>query len=331
MTPMTSSLHRLARWMRPLLMLPLLAFATHGAHAQAYPNKPIRLLVPYAAGGGLDLIARAVGERLSRLLKQPVLVDNRTGANGVVATEAAAKSAADGYTLVLGVPATIVINPGIYKLSFDPMRDLQPVAQLAVAHFLVATAPDSGIESLGQLIALAKASPGKYSFASYGSGSAPHLAGQMLRTLTDIDLVHVPYKGSSAALPDVMTGRVSVIFDVVSNIQPHAAAGKLKVIAAASERVPPQFPKAPLTRSVVPGLSIEGWVGVFAPSATPAAIVNQLNASLKTVLADPELERRLTELGFEVTPTTAQRLQETLRHDHAMYAKAIQAAGLKVE
>lgn len=328
---MTTLLSRFAQIARALLLVSACLMSMGHAVAQPYPSKPIRILVPYAAGGGLDLIGRAVGERLSRQLKQPVLVENRTGANGVIATEAAAKSPADGYTLVLGVPATIVVNPSIYKLSFDPLRDLQPVAKLAVAHFVLATAPDSGIDSLAQLIAQAKAGPGKLSFASYGNGSAPHLAGQMLRTMAGIDLVHVPYKGSNAALPDVMTGRVSVIFDVVSNVQPQAQAGKLKVIAAAGEHVPPQFPNAPLASSVVPGLAIEGWVGIFAPSGTPTAIVQQINASLKIVLADADLNRRLTEMGFEVTATTSQQLQDTVKRDHAMYTKAIQAAGLRIE
>lgn len=314
-----------------LLVLSATLFWLGDAAAQVYPSKPIRILVPYAAGGGLDLIGRAVGERLSRELKQPVLIENRTGANGVIATEAAARSPADGYTLVLGVPATIAVNPSLYRLSFDPLRDLRPVGQLAIAHFVLVTAPASGIETLGQLISRARANPGKLSFASYGNGSAPHLAGQMLRTLAGIDLVHVPYKGSSAALPDVITGRVSVIFDVVANVQPQAQSGNLKVLSAAGDHVPPQFPNAPLARSVVPGLAIDGWVGLFAPSGTPESIVQQLNAGLKTVLADAELSRRLTELGFEVTGSTAQQLQDTVKRDHAMYARAIQAAGLRIE
>lgn len=315
---------------RALLFALALAWCTAGT-AQPYPSKPLRILVPYGAGGGLDLIARAVGERVSRQLKQPVLVENRTGANGVLATEAAAKSPADGYTLVIGVPATIVINPSLYKLGFDPLRDLQPVAQIAVAHFVLATAPNSGIDSVAQLVAQAKASPGRISFASYGNGSAPHLAGQMLRTLTGADLVHVPYKGSNAALPDVITGRVSVIFDVVANVQPHAQAGTLRVIAAAGDRVPPQFPNVPLVKATVPGLALDGWVGLFAPAGTPAAIVQQLEGAIKAALSEPDLSRRLTELGFEVTAASGQQLQETVRRDHALYRKTIQAAGLRVE
>lgn len=315
----------------PAALAAIALAALGSAQAQPGPTRPVKIIVPYAAGGGLDLIARAVGERLSRQLKQPVIVENRTGANGVIATEAAAKSTPDGTTLVIGVPATIAINPGLYKLSFDPLKDLQPIAPVAVAHFVLATGSGSGIDSVQQLLAQAKAAPGKYSFASYGNGSAPHLAGQMLKSLTGLDLVHVPYKGSSAALPDVITGRVSVIFDVVANVQPHAQAGTLKVLAAAGDRVPPQFPAAPLLKNTVPGLSVDGWVGLFAPAGVPPAAAQQLGAAVRTALADPDLVRRLTELGFEVTPGTAQQLQETVRRDTATYGRLIQAAGLRME
>lgn len=316
---------------RSLLVAAAAAAFAAPAIAQTFPGRPVRIVVPYGAGGGLDLIARAVGERMSRQLGQPVLVENRTGANGVIATELVVKSPADGYTVVVGVPATIAINPGLYKLAFDPLRDLQPVGQVAIAHFVLATAPSSGIGSLEQLVAQAKANPGKLSFASYGNGSAPHLAGQMLRSLAGIDLVHVPYKGSNAALPDVIAGRVSVIFDVVANVQPHAAAGTLKVLAAAGDRVPPQFPGLPLAKAAVPGLSLDGWVGLFVPAATPPAIVQQLNAAVRAAASDPALVKRLTDMGFEVAAGSPQQLEEAARRDTAIYAKAIQAAGLRME
>jgi tripartite-type tricarboxylate transporter receptor subunit TctC len=316
---------------RRTLLLAAAAAVAIPARAQNFPAKPIHLVVPYGAGGGLDLIARAVGERAGRMLKQPVIVENRTGANGVIATEAVAKSPGDGYTLVIGVPATIAINPSLYKLSFDPLKDLQAVGQLATAHFVLVTAPGSGIRNVEQLLAQAKAKPGQISFASYGNGSAPHLAGQMLRSLAGVDMVHVPYKGSMAALPDVITGRVTAMFDVVGNVQPHVAAGTLQVLAAAGDRVPPQFPGVPLMKAAVPGFSLDGWVGVFAPASTPAAIVQQLNEATRAALSDPALARRLTEMGFEVVPGTPQQLQDITRRDFATYARAVQAAGLRME
>ena len=301
------------------------------AAAQGFAAKAVKIVVPYAAGGGLDLVARVVGERMSRELRQPVIVDNRPGANGVLATEAVARSAADGNTLVMGVPATLAINPNLYKLSFDPQKDLQAIAQLALAHFVLVTASSSGITSLVQLVAEAKAHPGKYSFASYGNGSAPHLAGQMLRNLAGADLVHVPYKGSNAAMPDVLSGRVSVMFDVVANVQPQVQAGALRVLAAAGRTVPPQFPQAPLASSVLPGLALDGWVGLFGPSGMPAAVVERLQGAAKVAMADPALAQRLTQLGFDVQAAGPDAMQQTVRRDTVAYAAVIRSAGLKIE
>lgn len=301
------------------------------AQAQPYPNKPIRFLVPYSAGGGIDLITRAVAAPLSERFKQPVLVENRPGANGVLATREAIKSQADGYTLLVGVPATIAINPSVYKLNFDPLKDLQPIAQLAVARFVIVTSSESGIQSLPQLIALAKAHPGKYSFASYGNGSASHLAGQMLSTMAGIDVTHVPYKGSVGALPDIMSGRVSFMFDVVANVLPHVQSGKLKVIAVASEQELPQFPGVPTATSVVPGLSVEGWVAIFAPAAMPLPLASQLSGEVKAVLASGELRQRLAVAGFEVTDETPEQMREVIRKDYATYARAARDAGLHID
>jgi tripartite-type tricarboxylate transporter receptor subunit TctC len=307
------------------------AFSRCAVAADDFPSKPIRVVVPYGAGGGLDLITRAVGERMSRELKQPFIIDNRAGANGIIATEAVAKSSADGYTLLVGVPSTIAINRSLYRSSVDTLRDLRAVSRFAVAHFVLAAAPSSGIGSIEQLLAQAKANPGKYSFASYGNGSAPHLAGQMLRSLAGIDLVHVPYKGSNAALPDVIKGRVTLIFDTVGNVQPYVASGQLKVLAAAGDRVPRQFAKASLLSASVPGLAVEGWVGLFAPSGTPVQVVQQLNAAATAALADPQLTGRLGEMGFEVAASSPQQLQDLCRTDADKYAKAIQSAGLRME
>jgi tripartite-type tricarboxylate transporter receptor subunit TctC len=316
-----------------LLAILAASLALGSAHAQAddFPSRPIRLLVPYAAGGGIDMIARSVAAPLGAQLKTPVITENKPGVNGVLATQEAVRASPDGYTLVLGVPASIAINPSIYRLSFDTVKDLRPVAQLAVAHFVIATATDSGIESLPDLIAKAKAAPGKYSFASYGNGSASHLAGQMLNTLAGIQTTHVPYKGSAAALPDVLSGRVSFMFDVVANVQPHVKAGKLRVLASAGEAAVPQFPNAPTARSVVPGLSLEGWVGLFAPAGTPDAIIRRLNAETAVALRTPELRARLLEAGFEPSSGSPEQLADTVRKDIEIYAKAAREARLRNE
>ena len=272
-----------------------------------------------------------VGAPLSERLKQPVLTENKPGANGVLATQEAVRSAPDGYTLLLGVPATIAINPSVYKLKFDTLKDLRPVAALAVARFVIVTAADSGIDSLPQLISMAKTEPGKYSFASYGNGSASHLAGQMLNVLAGIETTHIPYKGSAAALPDVMSGRVTFMFDVVSNVQPHVKAGKLKVIAVAGEQRLPQFPDAPTAKSILPGLSIDGWVGLFAAAGTPAPLVDRLNSEVNAVLQSPDLRARLNAAGFDIAGGTPEQLAQIVQRDYATYSKAARSAGLRNE
>jgi tripartite-type tricarboxylate transporter receptor subunit TctC len=316
------------KWLRRAMAVSLGIGLVAAAQAEAYPNKPIRFLVPYSAGGGIDLISRAVAVPLSERFKQPILIENKPGANGVLATREAIRSPADGYTLLIGVPATIAINPSVYKLNFDPLKDLQPIAQLAVAHFVIVTSSTSGIHSLPELIAQAKANPGKYSFASYGNGSASHLAGQMLNTMAGIDASHIPYKGSASALPDVVSGRVSFMFDVVANVLPHVQSGRLKVIAVASEQALPQFPGVPTAASVVPGLSVEGWVGIFAPAAMPSPLVAQWSSEINTVLRNSELKQRLAVAGFEVTDRTPEQMRDVIRKDYATYARAARDAGL---
>lgn len=310
------------------------ALALYGpspALADTYPSKPIRLLVPYAAGGGIDMIARTVAAPLGARLKTPVITENKPGVNGVLATQEAVKSAPDGYTLVLGVPATIAINPSIYKLGFDTVKDLRPVAQLAVAHFVIVTAAGSGIESLPDLIAKAKAEPGKYSFASYGNGSASHLAGQMLNNLAKIDTTHIPYKGSAAALPDVLSGRVSFMFDVIANVQPHVKAGKLRVLAVAGAQEVPQFPGVPTAKSVLPGLEIEGWVGLFAPASTPTALIDRLHSEVAASLQSADVKAHLADAGFDLSVSTPDQLAATVTKDSAIYAKAARSTGLRNE
>lgn len=307
----------------------VLAITAATVNAEEYPEKPIRFLVPYSAGGGIDVISRAVSMPLSERLKQPVLIENRPGANGLLATREAIKSPPDGYTLLIGVPATIAINPSIYKLNFDPLKDLQPVAQLAVARFVIVTSTNSGIDSLTQLIARAKAQPGQLSFASYGNGSASHLAGQMLKTMAGVDVSHVPYKGAVGALPDVIAGRVTFMFDVVANVLPFVQSGKLKVLAVAGEGPLPTFPNAPTAASVVPGLAIEGWVGLFAPAAMPQDLLTRLSTEVHDVLGDQALRQRMAVAGFEVTDMTPAQLKHQVEQDYATYARAAQSAGLR--
>jgi len=324
---------RFMKWSICAPAIVLIAASTGAAQAQtqapAYPTKPVHLVVPYAAGGGIDLVARMVGAPLAESLKQPVLTENKPGANGVLATQEVARLAPDGYSLLLGVPATIAINPSVYKLNVDTLKGLQPVAALAVARFVIVTAANSGIDSLPKLVASAKAEPGKYSFASYGSGSASHLAGEMLNVLAGIKTTHIPYKGSAAALPDVMSGRVDFMFDVVANVQPHVQSGRLKVIAVAGDQSLPQFPDAPPANSIVPGLSLDGWVGLFAPTGTPTAVIDRLNSEVNVSLQTPELRARLEAAGFDILGGAPGDLARIVQRDYAIYSRAARSAGLR--
>jgi tripartite-type tricarboxylate transporter receptor subunit TctC len=301
------------------------------AAAQSWPTRPLHVVVPYTAGGGTDLLTRMIAEQMSTKLKQPVVVDNKPGANGVIATEAAAKSAPDGYTLLVGVPSTIAINPHLYKLSYDALRDVQALAQIAVAHFVLVTSSGSGFASLADLLAAARANPGKYSYASYGNGSAPHLAGVMLKSLGGAELTHIPYKGATQALPDVISGQVTCMFDVVTNVLPHIRSGRLRALAAAGHHAPPQLPALSTVSSVIPKFAVEGWVGLFMPAGIPAAIARRLEEEAVAAARKPELRQRLVDAGFEVTGLGAEAFARIVRNDYVNYARAVQAAGLTIE
>lgn len=301
------------------------------ASADSWPAKPLHVVVPYTAGGGTDLLTRLLAEQMTMRLKQPLVVDNRPGANGVIATEQVAKSAPDGYTLLVGVPSTIAINPHLYKLNYDGLRDLLPLTQVAIAHFVLVTASGSGISSLADLLAAARTNPGKYTYASYGNGSAPHLAGVMLKSLGGAELTHIPYKGSAPALSDVISGRVSCMFDVVINVLPHIRSGRLRALAAAGQHAPPQLPGLATVQSAIPKFAVEGWVGLFMPAGIPAAIARRLEDEAVAAARKPELQQKLIDAGFEVAGLGAEAFSRIVRSDYVNYAKAVQAAGLTNE
>ena len=246
-----------------------------GAWAQAYPTKPIRLIVPFAAGGPMDIMSRALGERLTTNLGQQVVIDNRGGAGGSIGTELAARSTPDGHTLLTGHIGTHAINVSLYKkLGYDPLKDFAPVslmATLPLGLFVNASVP---VKSVSELVALAKASPRKVNFASAGSGGPTHMAGEMLKAMAQIDIVHVPYKGNAAALGDLAAGRVQMMFSNLLTAMPHAKAGRLRALAVSSGERSAQAPDLPtVAESGVPGYDLTPWYGLFAPARTPRAIV----------------------------------------------------------
>src|SRR5437764_952865 len=273
-----------------------------GAMAQTWPVKPIKWVVPFAAGGTTDILARTVGDKLSVALGQPVVVDNRPGAGGAVGADYTAKSPPDGYTIMGGTISTHAINASLYKsLPYDPIKDFVPITMIVRLPNLLVVNPEIPAKNVGELIALLKANPGKYSFASSGNGTSQHLSGELFKTMAGIDMQHVPYKGSPPALQDVVGGQVSMTFDNITTAWPLAKAGKLRALAvttATRSAVAPDVPT--LAESGLPGFEIGSWQGVFAPAGVPPEIVKRLNTEIVKILNQPEVKEKLTAMGAEV-------------------------------
>ena len=283
------------------IALAVVFIASGGAIAQDFPARSVRLIVPQSAGGGADILARTVGQKLSEAWGQPVVIDNRPGAAGIIGTEAVAKAAPDGYTLLMGAISTHAINPSLYKtLSYDPVKDFAPVTMVATAPLLVVVHPSLPVNSTQELIALAKAKPGQLFFASAGSGNSAHLAGELFKTMANVDLVHVPYKGATPAETDLIGGQVSVMFSSILSALPHAKAGKMKALAVTSARRSSIAPDLPtVAESGVPGYDVNPWYGLFAPAGTPRAIVERINRDVARILAQPDVRQRFATLGAE--------------------------------
>jgi tripartite-type tricarboxylate transporter receptor subunit TctC len=261
-----------------------------GVSAQDYPVRPIRIVVAQAPASGPDLTARAVGQKLTESWGQPVVVENRAGANGIIGGDLVAKSKPDGYTMLLGVGSAIVINPFVYKnLPFDPLRDLAPVTQIFVNTFGLIVTPTLPVASVKELVALAKARPNQLSYGSAGLGNTTHLGAELFAAASGVKLLHVPYKGTTPAQTDLMSGHISLMFVTTQGVAPHIASGKLRILATCGTKRSAAFPAAPtLVESGYPSVSFAGWNGLLAPSATPAEIINKVSREVGRHLAVPE-------------------------------------------
>lgn len=300
------------------------------ANAQKYPERPIRCIVPYVAGSSPDVVARIVGPKLSDRLGQPVVVDNRAGANSIICTETAAKSRADGYTILLGATA-LAINPSLYKLPYDVGKDLEPISQAVVAHFLLVVNPSLPATSVAELITLARARPGRLNYGTSGNGSPTHLATELLKHLTDINLVHVPYKGPPQVLADLVAGQVQLAFDVIATALPHVKSGKVRALAVSGAKRSAILPSMPTVAETVPGFNVLGWQGFLAPKGTPREIIRQLEREIVAVFTLPEIRQRLEELGYDVVASSSEQFAEFMRADTAQSAKIIAGAGIRVD
>ncbi len=309
-----------------------LCFLAPAVHAQTYPSKPVRMIVPFAAGGILDIVARAVGERLSGSLGQQLVVDNRGGAGGAIGTEIAARAAPDGYTLLTGHIGTHAINVNVYpKLGYHPVRDFAPITLAAVFPLALFVHPSVPAQSVSDLIALAKSRPGQINFASAGSGGPTHMAGEMLKAMARIDIVHVPYKGNAAALNDLLGGRVHLFFSNLVTALPHARAGRLRAIAVSTTKRSAQAPEMPtVAESGLPGYDMTNWIGMFAPAATPRAIVMKLNREIVAILEAPDLKERFRTQGLDLVGSTPEAFAAFIRSEIAKWRKVVKDSGAKV-
>jgi tripartite-type tricarboxylate transporter receptor subunit TctC len=304
------------------------------AHAQTWPSKPVRIVVAYPPGGGIDVMARQIAEKLAQPWGQPVVVENRPGANTIIASDAVAKSAPDGSTLLMTTDATFSINPHLYsKLPFDTQRDFIPVTMLVLLQQMLVGHPALPANSLDELIRLAKSKPGTLNYASYGSGSQPHLSGEMLKNKAGIDLVHVPYKGISLAVPAVMAGEVQLTFAGIATSMPQLKAGRIKAFAIGGTQRSPLYPEVPTFAELgYPEVETHAWFGFFLPAGSPQEAVSRIHQDTKKILEDPEFrQKQLIARGYDVVGSSPGDFAAYIRKDSENRARAVRISGAKAE
>ena len=303
------------------------------AAAQAYPARPVRMIVTFAAGGGADFVARAIAPKLSESLGQPVLVENRPGANGALGADLVAKAAPDGYTLLLGAAGTMVVAPHLgANMPFDPMKDLAPASLVAISPFVVTLNPSVKANSVRELIALAKANPGKINYGTSGTGGSPQLATELFKSMTGVNMVHVPYKGLAPALTHLIGGQIQVVFADVGLVKGHIAGGKLKGLAVTSAARSGAMPELPtVAETGVPGYAGGTWYGILAPAGTPADIVSRVSADTRKALALADIKAAFAAQGIEPAGDTPEKFAGFMREEFAKWGKVIREAGIKAQ
>jgi tripartite-type tricarboxylate transporter receptor subunit TctC len=311
----------------------LAALGITSALAQSYPAKPIRILIAQAPGSATDVVARVVGNRLSEGLGQPIVVEARPGAGGVLGTEAAARSAPDGYTLFMGNNSTHGSNPALYaKLPYDAVNDFAPIAFVASVPYVLVVDPSLPVNTVQELIALAKSRPGKLNYASAGNGSTHHFCGELLKSMTAIDMVHVPYKGSGPAIAGLLGADVSLMFANVADIGSQIKSGKVKPLAVSTASRSSMLPDVPtMAQAGLADFEIQSWFGLLAPAGTPAAIVSRLNAETVKVLARADVKATLAAQGLEVNPGSPEQFAAYIKSEIARFTRIGKAAGIKAE
>ncbi|HEX7221582.1 MAG TPA: tripartite tricarboxylate transporter substrate binding protein [Burkholderiales bacterium] len=310
----------------------LALIAAHAALAQAYPAKPIRVVVPFPPGGGTDIVARTVTPKMAEILGQPFVIENRAGAGGNIGTEAVAKSPADGYTLLVASASTAINTTLVPNLSWDFRRDFAPVVLMVVNNHLLAAHPSVPANNVRELLALAKAKPGQVTYASYGPGSSAHLTAELFKLMAGVDLLHVPYKGAAPAVNDLLGGQVNIIFADVAAMLSHLKSGKLKALGIGSAKRFEGLPDVPtIAESGVPGFEAGGFLGLVAPAGTPPAVIQALNGAAQKSLAQPEVRERLLALASPPVGGTPEQFAAHIQGEIDKWARVIRAANIKAE
>ena len=309
------------------LLFPLLAFG------QAYPSKPIRLVCPFPPAGAVDIASRASAHELTRILGQTVTVENKPGAGGNLGGAEVARAAPDGYTLLMTTSGIQAINPALYaKMPFDPNKDLVPVAPLVSLNNVLVLHPSVPAKSVKEVIALAKSQPGKWTYASSGNGTSIHMSGAMFTQMTGVDMLHIPYKGSGPAVTDLLGGQVHMMFDNIPSSLPHIKSGKLHAIATTGAKRDPALPGLPtVAEAGVPGYESGVWFGISVPAGTPREVINRLNAAVVQTTKAPEFIKRMTDLGYNITPGTPEDMASMLKAELARWAPIVKASGAKID
>lgn len=318
------TLARLALCLSAVMALPAWA---------AYPDRPIRWIVPFPAGGAMDNIARTLGEDMSRTLGQAIVVENRPGAGGNIGAEMVARAPADGYTMII-VANGMAVNPALYsKLSYDPIKDFAPVSLLAVVpNVLVVNKSKTPVKTVAEVLAAAKAQPGKYTYASAGNGTSIHLAGELFTSMGKVNLLHVPYKGSGPAITDMLGGQVDYMFDSITSAKPHIDSGKLTAIAVTTSKRSAALPNVPtIAESGLPGYDLSPWFAAFVPAGTPPAVIDTLNRAMLQALARPAVRQRLAGIGAESIGSSPAALKDHLAQETVKWGELIRARGIRAD
>ncbi len=316
------------------LILGLAAGTALGGTAAAqgdWPQRSLRMISPFPPGGAADLLARALAEELTPILRQSVVVENRTGAGGSVGTEAAVRSAPDGYTLVMGSTGPISINPSLLRLSYDPARDLVPIAPVASVASVLVVHPSVNARTLGELLALARAEPGKLNYGSSGIGSAQHLFMELLKQQANVDITHVPYRGTGPAMVDTVGGRLTMMFDTTPTALPHIRGGRVRAIAVTSARRDPALPDVPTIGETVRGYEAIGWYGIFGPAGIPDPVVQRINREVTGLLARPDFRAKLAAQGVEPMGGTAAEFAAVAAADRTRWGEVIRRGNIRVD